>query len=86
MSETKWTPGPWTVLGENMDVTGSDGNTSREYVADIYPKNNKPYRGNICHIQSCSHINGVSPEEAAANIAILLGSVKKYFFTAEGIP
>ena len=64
MSDIKHTPGPWTVTSEISDAVAYSPR-----VADI--RENGPYRGGICRLQSAEHIGGITGDEVLANAALI---------------
>jgi len=65
----KFTKGPWTV--ERI--------TSVEPTAfNISPDNSETYRGSICNLQDCEHIDGITAEETTANAQLIAASPDLY--------
>lgn len=62
--EAKHTPGPW-IHAEGV------ASTHDTYVADIVLVDTGDYRGQICRLQSCEHIAGISIEETKANADLI---------------
>lgn len=67
-TETKpkaaYTPGPWIAAGR-VKAVGEDNH----WIGQVSPARDHttPFRGPICDLQSCDHINGITCEEAEAN-------------------
>ena len=72
----KFTKGPWKVDGSIRSVKGENGETD-EYCAYIHP-DYPPYRGTICTIQSCNHIDGITSGEAKANAHLITAAPELY--------
>ncbi|MCO5092635.1 hypothetical protein [Bosea sp. (in: a-proteobacteria)] len=68
MGAEKFTKGPWVALGDVHQVGNLDEHL---WCGDVSPNNATPFRGPICHIQSCDHIGGISREEAEANARLI---------------
>lgn len=70
MTDTKFTPGPWTFGGQVKMI--GDGITQAAwqlYTGDVRPEG--VYRGTICGVQSADHIAGITREEAEANTRLI---------------
>lgn len=75
MSEKNWTDGPWTIVDGGTCAIGD----TMHYTCGIKESESDSYRGNICQIQSCDHINGaIHIDEAEANAALIAAAPDLY--------
>jgi hypothetical protein len=70
---TEHTPGPWIYHGSVHEIGTTYRESDRLWAGSVSPyQSSRPYRGTICHIQSCDHIpNGISRDEARANARLI---------------
>ena len=63
----KHTPGPWYHTG-NVENVGTDF----LWCGQVQPlREPRRYVGDICNIQSCDHIQGITVDEAQANARLI---------------
>ncbi len=70
------TPGPWFVDVERSYIPESAG-AKPEYVGGVYPACVK-FRGDVCRIQSCENIDGISMDESYANARLIAAAPELY--------
>jgi hypothetical protein len=59
---TQHTPGPWEAIDKKPSARGN-------YCFSVEPGGE--YRGDICYIQACEHIGGISNGEVVANVRLI---------------
>ena len=70
-NEAQWTPGPWIVAPIEHLLEKHRKDTPTFYTATVEPALSGSYRGPICHMQSCEHINGITGPECEANARLI---------------
>src|SRR6185295_16597516 len=63
------TPGPWIVRDARREMVGD----TEHFIASV-DRNENDYRGPVCNMQSCDHINGITMDECEANARLIAAS------------
>ena len=76
MSDKKWTAGPWGIVNGGTCAIGD----TTHYTCEIDPDaNSEGYRGSICRVQSCDHIEGaIHIDEAESNASLISAAPDLY--------